>query len=118
MSAPDPNIQRQNGDDTFWWRLTHMEPTVYRSLVVAVVALLVSLGVKVSPGLPDAIIGFIGVLALITQVLWVREGVMPTAKVVTYLPDPVAAPAEIRAGEAVTTAKPYDIVEAARVSGP
>lgn len=102
--------------DSFWWRLTHLDPAVYKAVVVAVVGLLVALGIKVAPGVPDQVILLVVALAAVVQGLWTRKGVTPNAKVVAYLPDPFV-PHAIEAGEAATTASDAAILEAAKTAG-
>lgn len=101
-------------DNSFWYKLTKLEPAVYRGLIVAIVALLASIGVAIAPGLPDAVIGFILVLLPIVQALWTRPAVTANARVAVYLPDPQNEPNYVKAGEATTTATNADILEAAK----
>jgi hypothetical protein len=102
--------------DTFWWRLVHLDPAVFRGLVVAIVGLLATLGVAVAPGLPDSLIVVIVMGMAVIQGLWTRNGVTPNAKVVTYLADP-SKPSAILPGDATTTASDSKILTAARASG-
>ena len=102
--------------DTFWWRLTHLEPAVYKGLVVAIVGLLAALGVAVAPAVPDGVIGVIIAAMALAQSVWTRRGVTPNAKVVAYLPDPNNS-SNIMAGEAVTTASDNRILSAAKSAG-
>jgi hypothetical protein len=102
--------------DTFWWRLVHLDPAVYRGLVVAVVGLLATLGVAVTPGLPDSLVIVIIMSMAVIQGLWTRSGVTPNAKVVSYLPDPFK-PSAISPGDATTTASDSKVLTAARASG-
>jgi hypothetical protein len=87
--------------DTIWWRLVNLQPATWRGVVTAVVVLLAALGIKVAPGIPDA--AFLVILALlpILQGLWTKSAVTPNAKVAVAVPDPINAPAEVTAGEAV-----------------
>lgn len=103
--------------DNFIWRLTHLNPAVYKGLVLAVVWVLASVGVAVSPNVPDSIIGLIAAVLAVVQALWTRGSVTPNAKVVSYLADPVNAPQHISPGEAVTTASDRAIISAAKNSG-
>jgi hypothetical protein len=100
-------------NDNFWYRLTKLDPAVFRGLIVSVVALLASVGVAISPGVPDALIAFIVVVVPLAQALWTRPAVTPNARVSVYLPDPVNEPQVVEAGEAVTTASDSAIIEAA-----
>lgn len=101
-------------NNSFWYKLTKLEPAVYRGLIISIVALLASVGVAISPGVPDALIGFILVVVPIVQALWTRPAVTANARVSVYLPDPQNEPDYVRAGEAVTTATNAEIVEAAK----
>lgn len=103
--------------DTFWWKLVHLDPTLLRGLIMAAVLLLSSLGILVSPEVPNSLIGFIATALAIVQALWTRPAVTPNAKVAVVVPDPVNAPEIVEAGDATTTATTKDIVEAARASG-
>lgn len=97
----------------FLQRLIHLEPTVFRTFVVSTVALLVSLGVVIEPSIPDTLVGFVIALSALAQSLWVRSGVTANARVVVEAPDPIHAPHRVVPGEAVTTAAPASIVDAA-----
>lgn len=99
--------------DSFWWRLIHLEPVVFRAGVVAVVTLLGLVGILVDPSIPDTLVAAWVPLAYIVQTLWTRPAVTANAKVVTLLPDP-AVPHVIAAGEAVTTASNVAILDAAK----
>lgn len=100
--------------DTFWWRLVHLEPALVRGLVTAVVLVLLSVGVAVSPDIPNALIGLFIAVAPVVQALWIRGAVTANAKVVIAAPDPVGEPARIVPGDAVTRASTADIIDAAR----
>jgi hypothetical protein len=80
------------------------------------VALLLSLGIAIAPGVSDNIILVIVVLMGIIQAVWTRGGVTPNAKVVAYLPDPFESSA-IVAGDATTTATDNNILVAAKSAG-
>jgi hypothetical protein len=103
-----------NPNDNLWYRVTKLEPAVWRGLIVAIVALLGSIGVAISPGLPDALIGFIVVAVPLVQALWTRPAVTANARVSVYVPDPVNNPQIVEAGEATTTASNAEIVVAAK----
>jgi hypothetical protein len=103
--------------DTFWWKLVHLDPTLLRGLIMAAVLLLSSLGILVSPEVPNSLIGFIATVLAIVQALWTRPAVTANARVAVLVPDPVNAPEIVEAGDATTTATTKDIVEAARASG-
>lgn len=100
-------------EDNFWYRLTKLEPAVYRGLIVATVALLASIGIVISPGVPDALVGFIWALSAIVQALWTRGSVTANARVSVLVPDPVNNPQIVEAGEAISTAPNAEIIEAA-----
>jgi len=110
---PLPTKEQTMQNDNFWYRLTKLDPAVFRGLIVSVVALLASVGVAISPGVPDALIAFIVVVVPLAQALWTRPAVTPNARVSVYLPDPINEPEVVEAGEAVTTASDSAIIEAA-----
>ncbi len=105
--------------DSVLWKLVNLEPAVWRGIVVAVLAVLAAVGIKVAPGVPD--LAFLVVLAVLPvfQGLWTKSAVTPNAKVAVVVPDPVEAPSIVRAGEAVVPVRtPRDtIVEAATSRG-
>lgn len=105
--------------DTVWWRLMNLQPAVWRGIVTAVFVFLAAVGIKVAPEIPDA--AFLVVLALlpIVQGIWTRSAVTPNAKVAVSVPDPINAPAEVAAGEAVVPASTptAEILEAAETKG-
>lgn len=109
LEEPNPN----GTDNSLWYRLVHLNPALWRGLVVATVALLASSGVVISDQIPNNLVLFIGAVAAIVQALWTKTGVTPNAKVVSFLPEPIMRPGYIRAGEAVTTATEPAIVRAA-----
>lgn len=102
--------------DTFWWRLVHLDPAVYKGVIVAVVGLLASFGVMVTPGIPDQLVLVIAAVLALAQAVWVRKDVTPNAKVVSYLPDPFR-PAALISGEAATTASDSKILSASKSVG-
>jgi hydrogenase/urease accessory protein HupE len=101
----------------FWWRLVHLEPAVYRALVMAVFGLLIGLGLVVGADLPEQIVVAIGAIFALIQGLWTRESAVPNDKVLAYAPDPVNMPNAVAAGVAVTGASDEKILEAVRVQG-
>lgn len=103
---------------SFWWKLVNLNPALLRGLVMAVVMVLGTAGILVSPDLADGLIGAWVAVAAVVQALWTRNGVTANAKVVVIAPDPVNAPDTVAPGEAVTEASSTDIIEAARTSGP
>jgi len=94
-----------------------MDPALIRGIVVAIVGLLSSLGIAVSPQLPDTLIGVVLAVLAIVQALWTRTAVTPNAKVAVVVPDPINAPEIVAAGEAATTAPNHEIISAARAAG-
>lgn len=100
--------------DSFWWRLVHLEPAVWRGAVVAVVALVGAFGIVVAPAIPDALLAAWVPLAAIVQALWTRPAVTANARVVVEAPDPVNRPGRVVAGDAVTGASDALILAAAR----
>lgn len=111
LEDPNPN----GSNDSLLYRLVHLNPALWRALVVSFFALLLSFGVVVSDQIPDSVITFILAVAAIVQALWTKSGTVPNAKVVSYLPEPVRAPADIHAGPAVTTASAADVVAVSTV---
>jgi hypothetical protein len=107
-------LPMEENKDTFWWKLIHLDPVLLRGAIMASVALLASFGLIVAPGVPDALVGFIGVIFLAGQALWTRSSVTPNAKVAVSVPDPVNALHVVEAGEARTTASNTEILEAAK----
>lgn len=103
-----------NPQDTLWWRLVHLEPTVLRGVLTGLLGLAGALGILISPGLPDQILGVWVPLMALVQLLWTRPGVTANARVVVALPDPVDAPGTVVPGEATTTATTGQIIDAAK----
>ena len=108
-----PPLEDRN---TFLWRLVHLEPVVLRGVIVSLLMLLASLGIIISPQLPDELIAFLAAVAALYQALWTRSAVTPNAKVVVAAPDPVNRPNVITAGEATTTAHAAAILDAAHTA--
>lgn len=102
---------------SFWWKLVHLDPAIFRGLIMAVVLVLGSVGIFVSDELANnLVIAWVAIMAVV-QALWTKRGVTPNAKVVVQAPDPVNAPGTVAPGEAVTDASAEEIIEAARTSG-
>jgi len=104
----------EENKDSVWWKLVNLDPALLRGLITAGVMFLASFGLILAPGVPDAAVGFISVIFLMAQALWIRPSVTPNAKVAVSVPDPVNAPHVVEAGEAKTTASNADILDAAK----
>lgn len=107
----DNGVTPQNG---FWWRLMNLDPALWRGLIIAAFALAATVGVTISPNVPDQIIALIWALSAIIQALWTKQAVTPNSKVAVSVPDPVNNPNVVEAGEATTTAPDHQILEAAK----
>lgn len=101
-------------NDNFWYRLTKLDPALFRGLVIAAVAILASIGVAINPALPDALVGLIWALSAVVQALWTRPAVTANARVAVSVPDPINNPHIVAPGEAVTTASDSAIINAAK----
>lgn len=97
--------------------VSELEPASFRGALVAVVAILGTVGVHVTPGVPETIVnvvtGIVTVSAFIAS-LWARRAVTANSRVVVYAPDPIAQPRMVEPGEAVTRASDGAILDAAR----
>jgi hypothetical protein len=100
--------------DTWWWRLVHLEPALVRMAVMAVVGLLGAFGILVAPAAVDSVIGFVMVTLLVIQWVITRPTVTANARVVVLAPDPINQPTIVTAGAAETSATNGDIIDAAR----
>jgi hypothetical protein len=116
ISGREEDVMEQP-TDTFWWKLVHLDPALIRGLVMAGVLVASSLGILISPDVPNSFIGFIAALLAIIQAVWTRQAVTPNAKVAVIVPDPINAPGIVKPGNAVTDATPAAIIDAARASG-
>lgn len=106
------------GQDTFWWRLVHLNPVLWKGLVVAVLAVLAITGVHISPQLPDVLDGLVLAVSAIVQALWTQTSVTPNAKVVVAVEDPHLGGTVVVPGEATTVASDAAILRAAATAGP
>jgi hypothetical protein len=99
------DIEKANVPDSpnLLWKMTHLEPTLYRGGVVAVVALLAAIGFGVSGSTTDTISAIVVFVASVVQAFWTRKSVTANAKVVVYKPNPVDAPKQVAAGAAVSS---------------
>lgn len=94
-----------------------MNPVLLRGALMALVVLLGSVGIMVTPAIPDALVAFLAAAAAVAQAVWTRSSVTPNAKVVVRAPEPVTEPGVVEPGEAATIAPNADIITAARASG-
>lgn len=99
--------------DTWWWKLVHLEPVVWKTLILTVVAVLGSVGILVSDDLANNLVLLLTTLLGIVQIVWTRPSVTANAKVVVEAPDPAGDPYTVAPGEAVTKAPSDEIVRAA-----
>lgn len=103
--------------DSFWWKLVHLDPAIFRGLVMAAVLVLGSVGIFVSDELANnLVIAWVAIMAVV-QALWTRRAVTANARVAVAVPDPVNAPDVVAPGEAATDAPAAAIIEAARTPG-
>ena len=105
ISVPDKDVLSEDipEDPGFWWRLVHLNPVLYRGLVMGFVSFLGAFGLAFSNEKGEAIVGFITVLLLFIQAAWTRGSVVASKKVVVYKPNPVDEPHVLAPGEAVST---------------
>jgi hypothetical protein len=87
----------------FWWKLVHLDPAIYRGVVVSVVGILTTFGLIVSDQETGATVTIIASLVAIIQAVWTRGAVTANQKVLAYKPDPVDHPTVIAAGDAVSS---------------
>lgn len=78
----------RNARPSFLWKLVHLDPAVYRALIIAVFGILASIGVVVSDQVPDQVLVLILALLPLIQGVWTRDAVVPEEKVVLYSNDP------------------------------
>lgn len=96
-----------NSDDIpenagFWWKLVHLNPALYRGLLIAVAGVLAYLGIGFAVGFQDSIFALIVSAVAIVQALWTHPAVTANKKVVVYKPDPVESPNVLASGEAIS----------------
>lgn len=101
----------------FWYRLVHLNPALFRAFIVALFALLASLGIVVNASIPDSLITVVLAVAALIQALWTKAGVTPNDKVLVYVPDPVEMPNTVAPGPATTGASDQKILAAAASEG-
>lgn len=99
------------------WKFVHLDPALFRGVIMAGVLALSSAGIIISDDIPNSIIGFVAAMLAMVQAIWTRNGVTPNAKVAVSVPDPINAPNVVAPGEAVTNAHAAAIITAARNSG-
>jgi hypothetical protein len=100
-------------DKSWIWKLAHLNPARWITLVVAVAALLSAFGFTLSGEQTQALTGLIVALTAIVQGVWTESKTTANKKVVVKAPDPVDNPNVVVPGDAVTTAKPGEILDAA-----
>lgn len=100
-------------DSGFWWRLVHLEPALWRGLIISVAVLIGTFGLVVTDNVQTGIYGVILAVVALVQALWTRSSVTANKKVVVYAPDPTGMPGVVEPGEATTEATPGDILDAA-----
>jgi hypothetical protein len=94
------NIPQNAG---FWWKLVHLNPALWRGLIVAVAALLVSVGISIfTDSVQNGVYGVIIAVVGIVQALWTRGSVTANQKVVVYKPDPVESPNTLASGLSIS----------------
>lgn len=96
------------------YRLIHLDPALFRGLILAVVGLLGSLGIIITPGLPDELLGVLVSMLALIQAVWTRQAVTPNVKVAVMVPDPISNPNTVAPGQAITGAPSAEVVHAAR----
>jgi hypothetical protein len=101
----------------FMNRLAMLEPAVLRGVIIAIIWVLTSFGIAISPQVPDSLIALSAALLALIQALWTRPSVTANARVAVLVPDPINAPEVVTAGAAVTTASNADIIQAAQSAG-
>jgi len=89
-------------DPGFWWKLVNLNPTLWRALIVATIALLGAAGIAVNGSIEDSLFLFITALAAIIQGVWTRGSVTANQKVVVYKPDPIGEPRNLQPGPSVS----------------
>jgi len=95
-------------------RFITLEPTKFRSVIAGAIGLLVILGVKIIPGIDDAILNFWIPLQVVIQAILIRPAVTANARVVVEAPDPISEPSVVAPGEATTTASDAKVLAAAK----
>lgn len=106
--------------DSFWWKVIHLNPVLFRAAVVAVFVLVGTLGFHfgAAEAVADAATTVLVTVGALVAALWARNGVAPMAKVVAYQPDPVDAPNLVVPGPATAPAvTDSELLRVARTEG-
>lgn len=91
----------------FLERLAALNPAVVRSIIVAVVAVIVLVtGKAIDDSTVDIVANVILLLLPIVAGLFIRKAVTANAKVIAFQPDPINAPEVIHPGEATIDPTP------------
>lgn len=109
MSEPE-----QPSDKSPLWNLVHLSPALYIGLVVAVAGVLGAFGLAISGEQKESLGTLVLSVVAILQAVWTGAKTTPNKKVVVVAPDPIAQPTLVVPGEATTTARQVDILDAAR----
>lgn len=89
-------------DAGFWWKLVHLNPTLYRGLLIAIAGVLAYLGIGFTVGFQDSIFTLVISVVAIIQALWTKGSVTANQKVVVYKPDPVESPNVLASGLSIS----------------
>lgn len=101
--------QREEGipeNPGFFWKLIHLNPALWRGVVIAVFALLSAFGFFVVQERQEAVLGLLMALVALFQAFWTKDATMAKRQVVVYKPDPVAEPTKVSPGPAVSSNVP------------
>jgi hypothetical protein len=99
--------------NSMWWRLVNLEPVLWKTIILTIVAVLGSVGILVNDDLANNLVILWTTLMSIIQLVWVRGSVTANARVAVLVPDP-ADPSAVAPGAAFTSAPSTEIVQAAR----
>lgn len=106
--------------DTFWWKIIHLNPVLFRTAVIAVFVLAGTLGFRfaAAEAVADAATTVLVSVGALVAALWARDGVVPMDKVVVYQPNPVDNPRVLEAGPATAPANTdAQVLQVARREG-
>lgn len=87
----------------FWWKIVHLEPAVYKGIIVSVVGILATFGLIISDQNSGAAYTAIAAVVALIQAVWTRNSVTANSKVLAYKPNPVDEPTVVTAGQAVSS---------------